>query len=137
MRRRAAFTLIELLVVISVVGILMGLLLPAVQMAREAGRRAQCLNNLKQIGVAIHNYESSNGCFPPGYLSSPGVGFRDKETGDWGPGWGWLTSLLPSIEQNNLYDTININMLCWDLTNTTAVRFAPRSIFAPQRTIPL
>jgi prepilin-type N-terminal cleavage/methylation domain-containing protein len=107
--QRWGFTLIELLVVIAVIALLTGLLLPAVQAAREAARRVQCTNNLKQIGLAIYNYESVNVCFPPGYLSGPGIGFHDPNTGDWGPGWGWLTVLLFGVEQGNLYNSININ----------------------------
>jgi prepilin-type N-terminal cleavage/methylation domain-containing protein/prepilin-type processing-associated H-X9-DG protein len=103
MTRRAGFTLIELLVVIAIIAVLIGLLLPAAQAVREATRRAQRLNNLKQIGLAIHDYESNNGCLPPGYLSSPGVGFRDPNTGDWGPGWGWLTAVLPGVEQDGQF----------------------------------
>jgi prepilin-type N-terminal cleavage/methylation domain-containing protein/prepilin-type processing-associated H-X9-DG protein len=135
-RVRSGFTLIELLVVIALIAIVVGLLLPAVHAAREASRRTQCVNNLKQIGLAIHNYESSNGCFPPGYLSAPGIGFFDPQTGDWGPGWGWLTVLLPGVEQGNLYNSLNINMPCWDLTNTTSVTFSPQVFLCPSANNP-
>src|SRR5437016_2443496 len=83
--RRRGFTLIELLVVIAIIAVLIALLLPAVQSAREAARRAQCTNNLKQIGLAMHNYHDQVGTFPPGFK---GV--------DWGT---WLVWVLPYIEQ--------------------------------------
>src|SRR5882757_4515834 len=96
--KRQAFTLVELLVVIAIIGVLVALLLPAIQAAREAARRSQCKNNLKQIGLALHNYESARRSFPPGFVSrattTNGPGF--------GPGWGWAAHILPHLEESNL-----------------------------------
>jgi prepilin-type N-terminal cleavage/methylation domain-containing protein/prepilin-type processing-associated H-X9-DG protein len=125
--RSRAFTLIELLVVIAIIAVLIALLLPAVQSAREAARRTQCTNNLKQIGLGIANYESSTGAIVSGYLSvtgplrSSGVpGFNpDPESGDNGPGWGWLAMLLPQIEQAPLYAAINVDLPTWVVENRT------------------
>ncbi len=113
--RRRGFTLIELLVVISIIGLLISLLLPAVQAAREAARRAQCVNNLKQLGLALHNYEGSHGAFPPGYISN-----FDANGIDTGPGWGWAAMLLPQMEQTNVFNAINFNIGIEDPANQTS-----------------
>ena len=101
-----AFTLVELLVVITIIGLLIALLLPAVQAAREAARRAQCSNNLKQIGLALHNYHEAIGTFPAGYISAVGSG---GPADDRGPGWGWAAMMLPYIELGNLHDQIQFD----------------------------
>lgn len=112
---RTAFTLVELLVVIAIIGILIALLLPAVQAAREAARRSQCLNNLKQIGLALHNYHDTHKCFPPGYQGDPrnenaGCGTVDcPGTATTGLGWGWAVFILPYVEQASLYDGLWVN----------------------------
>jgi prepilin-type processing-associated H-X9-DG protein/prepilin-type N-terminal cleavage/methylation domain-containing protein len=110
-----AFTLIELLVVISIIALLIALLLPAVQAAREAARRGQCVNNLKQIGLALASYEATHKCLPPGYVS----GF-DAQGADTGPGWGWAAMLLPQMEQSPLFAAINFNVGVEGPANITA-----------------
>ena len=117
-RQRPAFTLIELLVVISMIGVLIALLLPAVQAAREAARRAQCVNNLKQIGVALHNYESSVGAFPPGYIDYQTNPINTPDL-DMGTGWGWAAHSLPFIEQQPLYNAINFSLPIISPSNST------------------
>ena len=104
-RRRAnrptsAFTLVELLVVIAIIGVLVGLLVPAVQASREAARKAQCTNNLKQVGLALHNHITAKKSLPAGYVS------RVLNNGDdAGPGWAWGAHLLPYMEQSPLLRT--------------------------------
>lgn len=104
-RFRNGFTLVELLVVIAIIGILVGLLLPAVQAAREAARRMQCSNNLKQMGLAIHNYESAYKIIPVAIWG------EDRRRGGTGAlqddGYGWMVSILPYIEQTNLYNQLS------------------------------
>jgi prepilin-type N-terminal cleavage/methylation domain-containing protein/prepilin-type processing-associated H-X9-DG protein len=113
--RRRGFTLIELLVVIAIIAVLIALLLPAVQAAREAARRAQCANNLKQVGVALHHYENAVGSFPPGLLSRPG-----PDGDNTGPGWGWASLTLSQLEQAGIYNAINFGLPIEVAANQTA-----------------
>jgi prepilin-type N-terminal cleavage/methylation domain-containing protein/prepilin-type processing-associated H-X9-DG protein len=99
-RPGAAFTLVELLVVIAIIGILVALLLPAVQSAREAARRVKCSNHLKQIGLALHNYHDVHNAFPPGTID---YGVPDSQE------WGWAVFMLPYVEQQGLYDQLAPN----------------------------
>jgi prepilin-type N-terminal cleavage/methylation domain-containing protein/prepilin-type processing-associated H-X9-DG protein len=110
---RRGFTLIELLLVIGIIGALMGLLLPAVQSAREAARRIQCANNLRQIGLALHIYNDQANGFPPGWISRPAPDGDNS-----GPGWGWAAMILPQLDQPNLYDEINVVLPIEDPANT-------------------
>jgi len=111
--RRRGFTLVELLVVIAIIGILISLLLPAVQAAREAGRRTQCANNLRQLGLAVHNYHDINNSLPTEFTRYIGGNQYDQMYYS----WSWITLLLPYMEGNNVYAAIN-----WDdLTNGTKV----------------
>jgi prepilin-type N-terminal cleavage/methylation domain-containing protein len=99
-RRLAGFTMIELLVVIAIIGVLIALLLPAVQQAREAAQRAQCKNNLKQIGLGIHNYHDAYNVFPPTFCVGPGDGGE----------WSLQARLLPYIERDTVYDQLNFSL---------------------------
>src|SRR5438874_354799 len=125
MSRRIAngFTLVELLVVIAIIGVLVALLLPAVQSAREAARRTQCMNNLRQIGLALHTYHDTFRVFPPSYLIVPGgsanMGPPDPDNGDAGPGWTALMLILPQMEQANLYNAFDLNTPAWSPKNAT------------------
>ena len=103
-----AFTLIELLVVIAIIGILVAVLLPAVQMAREAGRRIQCLNNLKQIGLALHNHELANGFFPSAIDDKVTVAFPTVAARNYR--WSTLAMLTPYLEQSVIYNRLNLDI---------------------------
>jgi prepilin-type N-terminal cleavage/methylation domain-containing protein len=120
-RWNRGFTLIELLVVIAVVSVLVALILPAVQQAREAARVIQCRNNLKQIGLALHNYHDRVGCFPPAYLS-----VLNADGSDAGPGWGWGAFLLNDVDQAPLYGAIVFTKDIGDAANSPV-----RSVFVP------
>ena len=122
-RRSSGFTLVELLVVIAIIGILIALLLPAVQAAREAARRMNCSNNLKQIGIALHNYHDSMGQFPSGFLTGPQAE----------PEWGWAALILPYMEQGALHDTLNIKGR--DLLATITLAGTDASVDAALKTL--
>jgi prepilin-type N-terminal cleavage/methylation domain-containing protein len=111
-RYRAAFTLVELLVVIAIIGILVSLLLPAIQAAREAARRTQCTNNLKQWGLALHNFHAAQKVLPPGCMGIP----------DASAGWGWRALSLPYLEQGAIFDMIDFEDkgACWAKKNSPA-----------------
>jgi prepilin-type N-terminal cleavage/methylation domain-containing protein/prepilin-type processing-associated H-X9-DG protein len=114
--RRRGFTLIELLVVIAIIAVLIALLLPAVQSAREAARRAQCINNCKQVGLAIHNYESANNCVVPGNIAGdgqpmmPGISACSRVIFGNCQNSPWFTLLLSQIEQGSLYNALNFTL---------------------------
>lgn len=128
--KRRAFTLIELLVSIAIIGILIGLLLPAVQAAREAGRRTACSNSLKQIGLALHNYHDTLKSYPSGFVS-----FSDRNQDLFAelrpPGWGWFSLTLPYLEKDNFHDEITFNDSISAESNAKARNYSFPDFFCP------
>ncbi len=128
---RDGFTLIELLVVIAIIGILIGILLPAVQKIRGTADRTQCVNNLKQVGLALHNYHDNAKVFPSGYTSA-----FDAAGNDTGPGWGWAAYILPYMEQQAIDNSIRFDLPIEAPTNANArVQFI-KSYRCPADSIP-
>jgi prepilin-type processing-associated H-X9-DG protein/prepilin-type N-terminal cleavage/methylation domain-containing protein len=127
---RLAFTLIELLVVIAIIGLLIGLLLPAVQKVREAAARIRCSNNLKQIGLACQSYHDAQGSLSPGYLAAGP--YADGAT-DTAPGWGWAAFLLPRIEQDNLYRQLDFTQ---PVPKSPAVQTVVKTYLCPSDVYP-
>jgi len=132
--------LIELLVAIAIIGVLVSLLLPAVQSARGAARRMQCVNNLKQMGLALAHYESSIGSYPPAYVGDPkaagtafGVSYPDGNLNTL-PGFAWGALILPYLEQSPVYSSLNVALPCWAPANSTGARMKLSVFLCPSAT---
>ncbi len=121
------FTLIELLVVIAIIAVLIALLLPAVQSAREAARRAQCCNNLMQMGLALQSYESAHEALPPGVVNATGPVLDQPK----GYGFGWMTQVLPYMEMKNVYNHFNLRIGLYEPENSTTRTNLVRSFLCP------
>jgi prepilin-type processing-associated H-X9-DG protein len=121
--------LLELLVAITIIGVLISLLLPAIQAARTSARRMHCANNLKQLGIALNNYHAQRGCLPSGYLST--VNSAGVETG---PGWGWIAQTLPYMEQTPLWRSVDFKQPIEDPSNTASQQLI-QSLLCPSNVI--
>ena len=126
-RRQQAFTLVELLVVIAIIGVLIALLLPAVQAAREAARRTSCVNNLSQLIIAVHNYEMAHGHYPPGTLDAKGPIVNAKI----GYHHGWITQILPFLEERNTWQAIDKKVSVYHKNNVPASTAVIRVLNCP------
>jgi prepilin-type N-terminal cleavage/methylation domain-containing protein/prepilin-type processing-associated H-X9-DG protein len=126
---RRGFTLIELLVATAIFGVLAGLLLSAVQKVRGAAQRLVCANNLRQMGLACHQYHDVHGSFPSGYIAS-------GSSGDTSPGWGWAAQLLPFIEQTNVHNQIKFDQPIQDAQNKAAVQTRIKLFICPADIVP-
>ncbi|MEO2016913.1 MAG: DUF1559 domain-containing protein [Fuerstiella sp.] len=126
-QRKRAFTLIEMLVVITIIAILVALLLPAIQQAREAARRVQCKNNLTQLSIAMHNYQSSFSCLPPGVVNETGP-IQNVEDGYH---MSWLVQAMPMLDQRPLFQQIDFDQSAYDINNVGVRRTQISSLLCP------
>jgi prepilin-type N-terminal cleavage/methylation domain-containing protein/prepilin-type processing-associated H-X9-DG protein len=135
MTQRRAFTLIELLVVIAIIATLVGLLLPAVQKAREVANRISCQNNLKQLGLGMHNYHDSEAHLPPAIQPHTSTDFPGLPAYFWS--WGVLAELTPYLEQTNVYNTMNLKYPLYIIDSTGNFVISPPNKFAAETTVKL